>query len=109
MIAQEVIVAKSQEIHQVVDEIVTVVGDAVRDHTPIHKVEGKALKILLQAGQKALQLLVDCLGNGDMGQEHDFPMEPPSSGRTNQSRGIMYRSSGRSTLSAMCTLDGKAK
>ena len=73
MIAQEVIVAKSQEIHQVVDEIVTVVGDAVRDHTPIHKVEGKALKILLQAGQKALQLLVDCLGNGDMGQEHQLP------------------------------------
>jgi hypothetical protein len=73
MIAQEVIVAKSQEIHQVVDEIVTVVADAVRDHTPIHNVEGKALKILLHAGQKALQLLVDCLGNGDMGQEHQLP------------------------------------
>ncbi len=73
MIAQEVIVAKSQEIHEVVDELVTVVADAVRDHTPIHKVEGKALKILLQAGQKALQLLVDCLGNGDMGREHQLP------------------------------------
>jgi hypothetical protein len=73
MIAQEVIVAKSQEIHRVVDKIVTVVADAVRDHTPIHKVEGLTLKILLQAGQKALQLLVDCLGNGDMGQEHRFP------------------------------------
>jgi len=73
MIAQEVIVAKSQELHQVVDEIVTVVADAVRDHTPIHKVEGKALKILLQAGQRALQLLVDCLGNGDVGQEYQLP------------------------------------
>jgi hypothetical protein len=73
MIAQEDMVAKSQEIHQVVDEIVTIVADAVRDHTPIHKVEGMALKILLQAGQKALQLLVDCLGNGDMGQEHQLP------------------------------------
>ena len=73
MIAQEVIVAKSQELHQVVDEFVTVVADAVRDHTPIHKVEGKAMKILLQAGQKALQLLVDCLGNGDVGQEHQLP------------------------------------
>ena len=73
MIAQEVIVAKSQEIHQVVDEFVTIVADAVRDHTPIHKVEGKAMKILLRAGQKALQLLVDCLGNGDVGQEHQLP------------------------------------
>jgi hypothetical protein len=73
MIAQEVIVAKSQEIHQVVDKIVTVVAEAVRDHTPIHKVEGLTLKILLQAGQKALQLLVDCLGNGDMGQEYQLP------------------------------------
>ncbi len=31
------------------------------------------MKILLQAGQKAIQLLVDCLGNGDMGQEHQLP------------------------------------
>jgi hypothetical protein len=59
MIAQEVIVAKSEELHQLVDEIVTVVADAVREHTPIHKVEAKSLKILLRAGQKAAQLLVD--------------------------------------------------
>ena len=47
--------------------------DAIRDHTPIHTVEGKTLKVLLQAGQKALQLLVDCLGNGDVGQEYQLP------------------------------------
>ena len=73
MIAQEVIVAKSQELHQVVDQLVTIVADAIRDHTPIHKVEGKSMKVLLQAGQKALQLLVDCLGNGDVGQEYQLP------------------------------------
>lgn len=73
MIAQEVIVAKSHEIQEVVDEIVTVVADAIRDHTPIHEVEGKSMKILLQAGRKAIQLLVDCLGNGDMGHEHQLP------------------------------------
>jgi len=73
MIAQEEIVAKSQELHQVVDELVTIVADAVRDHTPIHKVEGKSMKVLLLAGQKALQLLVNCLGNGDMGREHQLP------------------------------------
>ena len=73
MIAEEVVVAKSQEIHQVVDKLVTVVTDALRDHTPVHKVEAQAMKILLQAGQKAIQLLVDCLGNGDMGPEHQLP------------------------------------
>ena len=73
MIAQEVIVAKSQELHQVVDEIVSVVTDALREHTPIHEVEAKSLKMLLRAGQKAAQLLVDCLGNGDVGPEHQLP------------------------------------
>lgn len=73
MIAQEAIVAKSQELHQVVDQLVTIVVDAIRDHTPIHTVEGKGMKVLLQAGQKALQLLVDCLGNGDVGQEYQLP------------------------------------
>jgi hypothetical protein len=73
MIAQEDIVAKSQEVHQVVDELIAVIADAVTEHTPIHKVEGKALSILLRAGQKAIQLLVDSLGNGDMGPEHQLP------------------------------------
>jgi len=45
MIAQEHIVAKSQELHQVVDEIVAVVTDAVRDSTPIHEVEGKTMTV----------------------------------------------------------------
>jgi hypothetical protein len=73
MIAEEVVVAKSHEIHQVVDKLVTVVSDALRDHTPVHKVEAQAMKILLQAGRKAIQLLVDCLGDGDMGPEHQLP------------------------------------
>jgi len=73
MIAQELIVAKSQELHQLVDEIVTIVDDAVRQHTPIHEVEGKSFMVLLQAGRKAIQLLVDCLGNGDVGQEYQLP------------------------------------
>jgi hypothetical protein len=67
MIAQEDIVAKSQEVHQVFDELIAVIADAVTEHTPIHKVEGKAMSILLRAGQKAIQLLVDSLGNGRHG------------------------------------------
>jgi hypothetical protein len=73
MITQNDIVAKSQEVHQVVDELIAVVAAAVTEHMPIHKVEGKVLSILLRAGQKAIQLLVDSLGNGDMGPEHQLP------------------------------------
>ena len=54
MIAQEFFVGKCQELHQVVDELITIVTDAVRDHTPLHKVEAKSMKVLLQAGQKGL-------------------------------------------------------
>jgi hypothetical protein len=73
MMPQECVAAKSQELHQVVDEIVTIVADAARNHTPIHEVESKTLKVLLQAGRKALQLLVDCLGKGDVGEEYQLP------------------------------------
>ena len=52
MIAQKVVVAKSRELHQVVDQLVTIVVDAIRDHAPIHTVEGKALKVLLQVTGK---------------------------------------------------------
>ena len=84
--------------HHVVNEIVSIVTDAVREHTPIHEVESKSMEVLLQAGQKALQLLVDCLGNGDVGQEYQLPTEPPLSGRDNRIRASMCRFSGRSTF-----------
>jgi hypothetical protein len=73
MMPQERIAAKSQELHQIVDELLTVVTDAVQQYTPIHEVESKALKILLRGGHRAVQLLVDCLGNGDVGQEYQLP------------------------------------
>jgi hypothetical protein len=72
MIAHEDIVANSQELHQVVDDLVAVIAEAVLEHTPIHKVEGKTLSVLLRAGQKAIQILVDCLGDGDVGQGHQL-------------------------------------
>ena len=73
MMPQELIAAKSQELHQIVDELLTVVADAVQQYTPIHEVESKALKVLLRGGHRAVQLLVDCLGDGDVGEEHQLP------------------------------------
>ena len=69
MMPQKRVAAKSQELHQIVDELLTVVSDAVQQYTPIHEVESKALKILLRGGRRAVQLLVDCLGDGDVGEE----------------------------------------
>jgi hypothetical protein len=73
MMSQELIAAKSQELHHIVDELLKVVSDAVEQYTPIHEVESKALKVILQAGHHAVQLLVDCLGDGDIGEEHQLP------------------------------------
>jgi hypothetical protein len=47
--------------------------DAVAEHMPIHEVESKVLKVYLRGGRMALQSLVDCLGDGDVGEEHQLP------------------------------------
>ncbi|NUN03969.1 MAG: ISKra4 family transposase [Bryobacteraceae bacterium] len=73
MMPQEHIAAKSQDLHRVVDELLTIVSDAVQEQTPIHEVESKAFKTLLRAGRATVQLLVDCLGDGDVGKEHELP------------------------------------
>ena len=72
MMPQELIAAKSQELHQIVDKLLRIVSDALAAQTPIHAVESKAFQTLLQAGRATVQLLVDCLGDGDMGEEHQL-------------------------------------
>lgn len=59
--------AKSQQLYEVVDDLLADVKSGLEEGTPIHEVERKALRRLLQAGRAALQLLVDCLGDGDCG------------------------------------------
>lgn len=63
----EQIAAKSQELHQFVDQLVSIVQSGVEEQTPIHEIERKVLDTLLQAGQTTLQLFVDCAGDGDCG------------------------------------------
>ena len=73
MMPQQLVAAKSRELHHIVDELLTIVSHAVGEQTPIHEVESHVLKTLLRAGQTTVQLLVDCLGDGDVGQEHQLP------------------------------------
>ena len=73
MMPEELFAAKSQELHQIVDKLLRIVSDAIGAQTPIHAVESKAFQTLLQAGRATVQLLVDCLGDGDRGEEHQLP------------------------------------
>jgi hypothetical protein len=73
IIAQELIAAKSAELHQIADKLVGVVLDAVQQQTPAHEVEKKTFEILLRAGLATIQLLFECLGNGDLGDEFELP------------------------------------
>jgi len=73
MMTQQRLTSKREQLHQIVDELLAIVSDGVQQQTPIHEVELKTFRTLLRAGQATLQLLVDCLGDGDVGQEHQLP------------------------------------
>ena len=68
MMTQQRLTSKREQLHQIVDELLAIVSDGVQQQTPIHEVELKTFRTLLRAGQAVLQLLVDCLGDGDVGQ-----------------------------------------
>ena len=72
MIAEELIAAKREELHGIVDELLGIVSESVEEQVPIHKVELKAFRKLLRAGHTIVQLLVDCQGDGDVGETCDL-------------------------------------
>jgi hypothetical protein len=69
IIPQELIIAKSKQLHETVDQLVTIVADAIQQQTPVHETEKNVFKTLLRAGLATIQMLVDCLGKGDVGEE----------------------------------------
>jgi hypothetical protein len=73
IMTQQVIVAKSEELHRIVDELLGIVSDAVQQQTPIHHVEKKTFETLLRAGLATVQLLVEVLGKGDVGPAYELP------------------------------------
>jgi hypothetical protein len=73
MMAKEMIAAKRAELHGIVDELLGLVSESIEEQVPFHKVELRTFRKLLQAGHAIVQLLVDCQGNGDVGETWDFP------------------------------------
>ena len=72
MMAKEMIAAKREELHGIVDQLLGIVSESVEERVPIHKVELKTFRKLLEAGHTIVQLLVDCQGNGDVGETCDL-------------------------------------
>ena len=68
---QDCLSAKSAQIQQQVNKLLEIVGDAVEHHTPIHDVERQTFDVLLQMGRSTLSMLVEALGNGDVGESVD--------------------------------------
>lgn len=70
IISEELLTAKSQALHQVVDQLIAIVADGVQHNTPVHEIESKTFETLLRAGRATVQLLVDCVGDGDRGEQY---------------------------------------
>lgn len=59
---------KSSRLEVYIKELLEIVSHAVDQHTPIHEVEKKTLRTLLNMGHATLQLLLEQLGSGDVGE-----------------------------------------
>jgi hypothetical protein len=73
MFAENPIAAKAQDLYAEVDGLLNLVRDAVEQSMPLHEVEGEALRIALRIGRRTLQLVLDTLGNGDVGPSCELP------------------------------------
>jgi hypothetical protein len=86
IIPQELIIAKSKQWHDTVDQLVTIVADAIQQQTPVYDVEKKVFKTLLRVGLATIGMLVDCLGRAARG-----PNPGRDSGRRFHRREILHR------------------
>ena len=73
IMTKETISAKSTELQSHVDQLMDLVSEAVEEHTPLHQVEEKTLRVVLEMGRKTLQILFDILGPGDVGETAQLP------------------------------------
>lgn len=73
MMPEQMFAAKRRELCRMVDGLLAIVSNAVGLQTPIHEVESQTFAELLQAGRTCLQLLIECLGDGDLGEEYRMP------------------------------------
>lgn len=73
MMTEQIVADKRSKIHAMVDELLNVVDVAVEEHTPLHEFEEDVLARILRIGGKAVRLLFDKLGHGNVGPECSLP------------------------------------
>jgi hypothetical protein len=73
MMTEQIVVSKTSKIYTLVDEMLGVINEAVEKQLPLHEVEKDVLSRALAMGREALQMLLDKLGHGDVGEECELP------------------------------------
>jgi hypothetical protein len=73
MMTEQIVVSKTSKIYALVDELLAVVNEAVETQKPLHEVERDVLSQVLGIGRETVQLLLDNLGHGDVGEECELP------------------------------------
>jgi hypothetical protein len=72
-IAEPLTVLKSELIQKIVPELVDVLASAMREGTPVHKVEEDLWDVLLRAGHKGIKAFFESHGTGDLGPTLSLP------------------------------------
>lgn len=69
MMTEQIISSKTSKIYAAVNGLIEVVSKAVDEHTPLHEVEHNVLRRVLQIGGEAIGMLLNILGQGNVGEE----------------------------------------
>lgn len=73
MMPEQIVVSKTSKIYAMVDELLALVNEAVEGQKPLHEVERDVLSQVLGMGRETVQLLLDRLGPGDVGEQCQLP------------------------------------
>lgn len=73
MMTNEIVAAKVSKIQAMVQELLNLVDKAFEEQTPLHQVEESVLRQVLKMGGETVQLLLDKLGQGNVGEECKLP------------------------------------
>ncbi len=69
MMTDPIVAAKASKIYALVDQLLGLVDRALDEQMPLHEFERTALPQVLAVGYEAVQLLLDRLGPGDVGEQ----------------------------------------
>ena len=69
MMTEQIISSKTSKIYAAVNDLIEVVSKAVDEQTPLHEVERNVLRRVLQIGGEAIGMLLNILGQGNVGEE----------------------------------------